>query len=308
MTDCVIVQPIARCGVDALENAGLSVFEAPSPDLAVLRPHLETAKAVVTRNAGLSANAIDVAPNLQIIASHGTGTDSIDKTAAERRGIQVVSTPGTNAQSVAEHALALMLACARFVPFADDAVRTGDWAFRERAHPREISGCRLGLVGYGHVARKLAVMAKGLGMTVMVHSKHASDAELADHGVQRASSLEYLLARCQFVSLHGVPGSTPILDRKWLMLLHKDAILINTARGALIDEAALAEALRAGRIAAAGLDVFSSEPLPRGSLLLDCPRLVLTPHMGGSSTKALELTALEVARKVIEGLGLDLPE
>lgn len=308
MTDCVVVQPIARCGVDLLEDTGLSVFEAPSPDLAVLRPHLETAKAVITRNAGLSAEAIDAAPHLQIIASHGTGTDSIDKTAVKRRGIQVVSTPGTNAQSVAEHALALILACARKLPAADHAVRTGDWAFRERTHPREISSCRLGLVGYGHVARKLAIMAKGLGMTVMVHSKHASDSELADHGIVRASSLEDLLARCQVVSLQGVPGSAPTLDKKRLMLLREDAILINTARGALIDEAALAEALRAGRIAAAGLDVFSSEPLPGDSPLLDCPRLVLTPHMGGSGAEALERTAIEVARKVIEGLGLALPE
>ena len=308
MTDCVVVQPIARCGVDLLESVGLSVFESPSPDLAVLRPHLRTAKAVITRNTGFSAEAIDAAPNLEIIASHGTGTDSIDKSAAERRGIRVASTPGSNAQSVAEHALALMLACARHVPSADDAVRAGDWAFRERTHPREISGRRLGLVGYGHVARKLAALAKCLGMTVMVLSKHASEAELATDGVLRASSLEELLASSQIVSLHGLPGATPFLDKEWLAHLRGDAILVNTARGALIDEAALAGALRAGRIASAGLDVFSSEPLPCDSPLFDCPRLVLTPHMGGSGVEALERTALEVARKVIEGLGMALPE
>jgi D-3-phosphoglycerate dehydrogenase len=308
MTDCVIVQPIARLGVDLLERTGLSVFEAPAPDLPVLMPHLATARAVITRNSGFSAEAIDAAPKLKIIASHGTGTDRIDKAAAERRGIQVTSTPGSNAQSVAEHALALMLACARHLPFADDAIREGDWAFRERTHPREIAGSRLGLVGYGHVARELAVMAKCLGMTVMVHSKHASESELAVNDLLRASSLEELLATSDIVSLHGLPGSIPVLDQGWLAHLREDAILINTARGALIDEAALAEALRAGRIAAAGLDVFSSEPLPSDSPLLECPRLVLTPHMGGSGTKALERTALEVARKVIEGLGLALPE
>ena len=260
MTDCVIVQPIARCGVKLLEGAGLSVFEAPSPDLTVLKPHLRTAKAVITRNEGFSAEAIEAAPNLTIIASHGTGTDSIDKAAAERRGIRVVSTPGSNAQSVAEHALALMLACARHIPAADRAVRAADWAVRERTHPREISGCRLGLVGYGHVARKLAALAKGLGMTVMVHSKHASDADLAADGVLCASSLEDLLATAQIVSLHGLPGGAPVLDTAQLSHLRADAILINTARGALIDEAALADALRGGRIAAAGLDVFRSGP------------------------------------------------
>lgn len=304
MTDCVIVQPIARCGVDLLQNAGLSVFEAPSPDLAVLKPHLLTARAVITRNSGLSAEAIDAAPNLTIIASHGTGTDSIDKRAAERRGIRVGSTRGSNAQSVAEHALGLMFACARHVPAADRAVRAGDWSFRERTHPREISGRCLGLVGYGHVARKLAALAKGLGMSVITHSKHASDADLAADGVQRAASFSDLLETAQIVSLHGVPGHTLVLDAALFSKLRADAILINTARGALIDEAALANALRGGRIAAAGLDVFSSEPLPGDSPLLNCPNLTLSPHMGGSGVDALEQTALEVARMVVKGLGI----
>lgn len=308
MTDCVIVQPIARCGVDLLQEAGLSVFVAPSPELSVLKPHLLTARAVITRNSGLSAEAINAAPSLAIIASHGTGTDRIDKDAAERRGIRVVSTPGSNAQSVAEHALALMLACARRIPAADRAVRTDDWSFRECIHPREISGRRLGLVGYGHVARKLAMLANGLGMTVAVHSKHASDADLAADGVLRATNLDNLLATAQVVSLHGLPGHTPVLEEALISKLRTDAILINTARGVLIDEAALAAALREGRIAAAGLDVFSSEPLPCDSPILDCPNVVLTPHIGGSGVEARERTALEVARRVVEGLGIALPD
>ena len=171
-----------------------------------------------------------------------------------------------------------------------------------------MSGCRLGLVGYGHVARKLAKLAKGLGMTVAVHSKHASDADLAADGVLCAASLDNLLASVQVVSLHGLPGSTPVLDEALLSKLRTDAILINTARGVLIDEAALAAALREGRIAAAGLDVFSCEPLPCDSPLLDCPNVVLTPHIGGSGVEARERTALEVARKVVEGLGMALPD
>jgi len=308
MTDCVIVQPIARCGVELLQNAGLSVFEAPSPDLTVLKPHLRTARAVITRDSGLCAEAIEASPNLAIIASHGTGTDRIDKAAANRRGVRVVSTPGTNAQSVAEHALALIFACSRHISAADHAIRAGDWAFRERARPREISAGSLGLVGYGHVARKLAALAKGIGMTVMVHSRHASDADLAADGVLRAPGFEELLGTAQVVSLHGLPGSIPVLDKARLAHLRADAILINTARGALIDEAALASALRGGSIAAAGLDVFSSEPLPGDSPLLDCPNLILTPHMGGSGVEALERTALEVARKVVEGLAIALPD
>ena len=308
MTDCVVVQPIARCGLDLLRKAGLSVFEAPSPDLADLLPHLKTAKAVITRDMGFSAEAIEASPNLVVIASHGTGTDRIDKAAAKRHGIGVVSTPGTNAQSVAEHALALMFACSRHIAAADRAIRAGDWAFRERAQTRELSERHLGIVGYGHVARKLAALAKGIGMTVTVDSRHASDNDLAADGVLRAVGLEELLVTSQVVSLHGLPGSTPVLDEARLALMRADAILINTARGALIDETALANALRAGRIAAAGLDVFSSEPLPDDSPLQDCPNLILTPHMGGSGVEARERTALEVARKVVEGLEMTLPD
>ena len=306
MTDCVIVQPIARCGVELLQDAGLSVFEAPSPELAVLKPHLLTAKAVITRNTGLSAEAIEAAPNLEIIASHGTGTDRIDKRAAKRRGIRVVSTRGSNAQSVAEHALSLMFACARHIPAADRAVRAGDWAFRERTHPHELSGRCLGLVGYGHVARKLAALAKGLGMTVVVHSKHASDADLAADGVQRAPSLDDLLSTARVVSLHGLPGRTPFLDAARISKLREDTILINTARGALIDETALSDALCQGRIAAAALDVFASEPLPADSPLLNCPNLTMTPHIGGSGVEAMERTALAVARLVVNGIGIAL--
>ena len=227
--------------------------------------------------------------------------------AAKVRGIRVVNTPGANAQSVAEHALALILACAKNIPMADRALRNGDWGFRERVHPLEISGHRLGLVGYGHVARKLAYLAKGLGMQVTVHSTHASDEELTNDGVHRAQTLDELLSTADVVSLHRVTDTTPILDKARLFSMRPNAILINTARGALIDDSALAEALHGGKILAAGLDVFTSEPLPSDSPLRDCPNLILTPHMAGSGVDALNRTALEVARKVIEGLGIPIP-
>ncbi len=308
MTDCVIVQPIARPGVALLEKAGLSVFEAPSHDLNTLLPYLQTARAAITRNHGLSAEAIAAAPRLRIIASHGTGTDRIDKSEAEKHGIKVVNTPGANAQSVAEHALALILNCSRQIRTADRALRDGDWAFRERARPFEVSGRCLGLVGYGHVARHLAVMAEGLGMRVVVQSAHASDADIAHDGISRAADLGALLSEAHIVSLHGMPAAAPVLDETRIGQLRPDAIVINTARGALIDEEALVNALRQGRIAGAGLDVFFDEPLPADSPLLDCPNVILTPHMAGAGVEALERTALEVARKVIEGLGLPVPE
>lgn len=307
-TDCVIVQPIARPGVELLKRAGLSIFEAPSTDLETLRPHLSSARAAITRNEGLSADAIAAAPNLAIIASHGTGTDRIAMDAAAARGIRVVNTPGSNARSVAEHALGLILACARQIPAADRAVRCGDWAIRERAQPVEISDRTLGLVGFGHVARHLARMARGLGMPVLCHSSHASEEELADVGVLPAKGLDNLLRAADILSLHGrMPGGV-VLEARHIACLRPGAILVNTARGALIDEGALVNALHEGQIAAAALDVFEKEPLAKDSPLLGCPNLILTPHMGGAASEARDRTSVEVAKKVVEGLGLPVPD
>ena len=308
MSDCVVVQPIDLAGIELLRHAGLDVYEAASPEIDDLLPHLRDARAVITRDRGFPARAIAAAPCLEVIASHGTGTDRIDKDAASARGIRVINTPGTNAPSVAEHALGLMLACARQIPQADRALRAGDWAFREHAHPRELGGRSLGLVGFGRVARQLAQLAQGLGMKVLAYSTHAGDADLVAAGVLPLPDLDSLLAASDVVSLHGLPTTEPLIDAVRLARLRPDAILINTARGALIDEAALAQALCDGRLAAAALDVFSVEPLPSDSPLFDCPNLILTPHIGGTAHEALERTAIAVARKVIEALNLRLPE
>ncbi len=307
MSDCVIVQPIAPVGVALLERAGLSVHQAASAALDDFLPHLRCARAVITRDQGFSREAIAQAPLLQVIASHGTGTERIDKAAAAARGIVVVNTPGTNALSVAEHALGLIFACARRICAADLAVRRADWAFRDRSHPVELAGRCLGLVGFGRIAQHLARLAQGIGMTVTAHTVHAGDA-LQRAGVHRAPDLDALITGADVISLHGLPTDTPLINTARLARLRAGAILVNTARGALIDEIALSRALLEGRLAAAALDVFSTEPLPVDSPLFACPNLILTPHIGGSSRQALERTARQVARRVIEALELPVPQ
>ena len=307
MTDCVIVQPIAHCGVAHMRAAGLALFEAPTTDLATLKPHLRTARAVITRNHGFSAEAIAAAPHLRVIAAHGTGTDRIDKQAAASRGISVLNTPGANANAVAEHALALIFACSRQIVSADAALRAGDWAFRNRAQPLELCNRRLGLVGWGHVARALARLATGIGMEVRAFSRHATEAELARTGVDRSPDLDTLLAGADVVSLHGSPQSGPLLGAAQLARMKPGALLVNTARGSLIDETALARALHEGHLAAAALDVFAQEPLPPESPLRTAPNLVLTPHIAGLGPDASDRTARAVAELVIEALGLPLP-
>lgn len=303
-TDCLIVQPIAAPGVALLRDAGLVVHEVTSTDMSALVPHLLTARAVITRNHGLSAEAIAAAPALRVIAAHGTGTDRIDRRAAEIRGIAVVNTPGTNAQSVAEHALGLMFACARSIPEADVAVRRGDWGFRECGQLVELSGRTLGLIGFGQVARALVPMARAVGMDVVAVSKHASPKDMAALGVRSISDADDLLAQCDVVSLHGVPRDVPVIDAARITRMKPGAILINTARGALVDEASVAHALTSGALRAAALDVFAAEPLTSDNPLLQAPNLILTPHIGGSTDEARERTSLAVARVVLAALGL----
>ena len=302
MIDCVITQPICESGVALLRSAGLKVFQAPAANLEVMRSPLTTARAVITRNWGFSAEAIAAAPHLRVIGSHGSGIDSIDRNAAQARGVAIVNTPGKNAISVAEHAIGLMLACARSLIAADHAVRRGDHEFRQSQIGFELSGRRLGLVGYGHVARHVALLARAFGMTIYALSDYATREDLARDHVLKKSSLEELLSVSDIVSLHGLPDLTQKLSAPELSLLPKGAILINTARGALLDEHALIDALECGHLSAAGLDVFKQEPMPLDNRLLLAPRLIVSPHIGGSSVQALERTGREVARRVLEAL------
>lgn len=306
MTDCLVVQPIDKAGLDILKGSGLTVHVPRTQDFAALQPCLAVARAVITRNHGLSAAEIAAAPNLKVIISHGAGTDAIDKAAAAARNIPVLSTPGANTNAVAEHTMALILACARQVPQADRALRAGDFSFRYRQQGFELSGKTLGLVGYGRIARKVASLAHAFGMRVLAVSRHASEQDMARDQVEPAN-IEALVACSDIVSLHSVPGAQPRFDKAMIAALKPGAVLINTARGALVDETALIAALQGGRLSGAALDVFETEPLPPNSPLLDCPRLIVTPHIGGAAQEALERTAIESARKVLEAMGLQQP-
>ncbi|MDE2914246.1 MAG: hydroxyacid dehydrogenase [Paracoccaceae bacterium] len=302
MTDCLIVQPIAASGLELLNGAGLSVHTPATTEFTSLEPHLATARAVITRNHGLSATEISAAPNLEVIVSHGAGTDAIDKTEAVARGIPVLSTPGANTIAVAEHTMALILACARQIPQADRATRGGDFDFRYRQTGFELAGKTLGLVGYGRIARKVASLAHAFAMHVMAVTRSVTDAELAGDGVEPVD-MDTLCSRSDIVSLHTVPGRHDKFDAVRIGTLRRGAILVNTARGAILDEAALVVALRNGQLSSAALDVFASEPLPGDCPLFACPNLIVTPHVGGSAREALDRTAIAAARKVIEALG-----
>lgn len=224
-------------------------------------------------------------PRLALISVWGTGVDNIDLDAAARRGVTVTNTPGVNADAVAEHALALMLALARRIPAMDRAVRAGEWP---RGLLQQLHGKTLGVVGLGAIGQRVARLGRGLGMKVVAWTFHPDPALAAELGV-RLVSLETLLAEADIVSLHLrlTDESRGLLDRERLGLMRPGALLVNTARGALVEREALLAALRSGRLGGAGLDVFHDEPLPPDDPLLALDTVVLTPHNAGMTPEVI---------------------
>jgi len=221
-------------------------------------------------------------PRLRLVSVWGTGTDHVDLGAARARGVAVTNTPGVAARSVAEHALALLFAAARRIPALDGSTHRGEWA---RGQSIELHGKRCGIVGLGAIGREFARLAAGIGMHVAGWTMHPRRVE----GVE-AIDLDDLYRTSDVVSLHLrlAPETAGFVGRRELGMMKPGAILINTARGAIVDEAALAEALAGGRLRAAGLDVFAEEPLPAGHPLTRLDNAILTPHCAGITPEALE--------------------
>lgn len=245
------------------------------------------------------------ARGLRVIARVGVGTDSIDVEAATRLGVAVCITPGANTATTADHAVALMLAALRRIPEHDRAVRGGGWPRGHDATPWELSGATVGLVGYGTIGRLVARRLDGFPVRIL-----ASDPVLpvGQHGVQPIE-LDELLRASHVVSLHMplTSATAGLMDRRRIGLMRPDAVLVNTARGGLIDEAALVDALEAQRIRAAGLDVFADEP-PASARLRRLPNIILTPHMGGVSERSVAEMTRRATAAVLAVLDGDRPD
>jgi phosphoglycerate dehydrogenase-like enzyme len=255
---------------------------------------LDGVTAAIVSTDPFDADVLDRASGLKVIARVGVGTDSIDVAAAARRGIAVCTTPGANASSTADHAVALMLAALRRVPEHDRAVRAGEWPRTGRDTPWELSGATVGLVGYGAIGRLVHRRLSGFSVRVLVCDPQAAPGPGAE-----PMELEPLLLASDVVSLHLplVATTRHLIDRNRLKLLRPGAVLVNTARGGLVDEEALADALERGALRAAALDVFAVEP-PGRSRLAALPNVVLTPHTGGLSERSVQ----EMTRRATEAV------
>ncbi len=285
---------------------GLAVTICPEPDEAALARALPEMEVLWHVLKPCTAAMIAAAPRLRLIQKIGVGVNTIDLDAARARSIPVCNLPGTNSQAVAEMALLLMLACLRRLPQADAALRAGHWSTDPATQDSlgELAGRTVGLVGYGAVPRLLAPILAAMGCRVL----HATRAEVAD-AVGDRTDLPSLLAQSDVVSLHVplTPETTHLIDAAALACMKPGAILINTARGGLVDQAALVDALRAGRLAAAGLDVFESEPAPPDNPLLALPNVVVAPHIAwmttGTFARSLAVAA-ENCRRLATGENL----
>jgi len=255
----------------------------------------------------LGAADMDRAPRLRLIQKIGVGVNTIDLAAAAARNIAVCNMPGTNSRAAAEMTLLLMLAALRRLSYFDGVVRRGTgWTVPTAAMEaqRELCGMRVGLVGYGSIPSLLTPWLTAMGATVAYHSRRRR----AEAPVPYLP-LEELLAASDIVSLHLplVPETKGLLSRDRITLMKPGAILINTGRGALVDEGALVAALRSGRLGAAGLDVFAEEPVPAGHPLLAMENVVLTPHIAGVTNETMERSlgiAIENCRRLRAGTDL----
>jgi D-3-phosphoglycerate dehydrogenase len=258
-----------------------------------------SAEALVVRSATkVTAGLLEHAARLRVIGRAGVGVDNVDLDAATLKGVVVMNTPGGNAESVAEHTLALMLALARRIPQADVSLKQGRWE-KKAFLGQELRGKALGLVGFGRVGAEVARLAKALEMEVSAYDPHIAPRLAADHSVKLVTSLEELLASSDFVSLHAsaTAESRHLVNAKTLAAARPGVRIVNCARGELVDEAALLEALQSGHVGGAGLDVFEVEP-PKDSALVAHPNVIATPHIAGSTEEAQEIVGIRIAEQV----------
>ena len=297
----LIAESVAREGVELLrrhhevdERSGLSRDE-----LCAILPDYDAL--VVRSQVQVDAELIAAAPRLQVIGRAGVGVDNVDLDAATRAGIVVVNAPTGNTIAAAEHTLALLYGVARRTAAADASMRRGEWS-RSQFTGVELRGKTLGIVGLGKIGQAIAVRARAMEMTVLGVDPFISAEAAANYGVELVE-LDELLARADIVTVH-VPltrTTKGLLGREALSKLKRGAIVLNVARGGIVDEAALADALGSGQVGGAGIDVFEREP-PTGSPLLDAPNTLLTPHRGASTAEAQVLVAEEVAAQVLDVL------
>ncbi len=297
----LIADPISQRGVDELGLGGaLDVTVRTGlteTELIELIPHFSAI--VVRSQTKVTAPILQAGTRLRVVGRAGVGVDNVDVETATRRGVIVMNTPGGNTISTAEHAFSLLLSVARKIPQAHSNLQSGKWD-RKQFEGTELYNKTLGIIGMGRIGSELSRRAIAFGMRVLAYDPYLSSGRARSLQVELVEELDELLPLCDFLTLHTplTAETHHLLNATRLTKTKRGVRLINCARGGLIDEAALAEALASGQLAGAALDVFETEPLPNDSPLRKISNLILTPHLGASTVEAQESVGIEIAQAI----------
>jgi len=293
---------LAQPGIELLGRAGCELTLMKDATTAELDQLVRDTPfdAIISRTLPLSRETIELAPALRVIARHGVGYNNVDLDAATDGGIPVLIADNANSQSVAEHTLALLLAVAKRIPVLDLKIRRGEWP---RSSPGlQLAGKTAGIIAFGTIGQKVARLFQAVGLKVIVFDPHVSNRN--GHDVEWADSLDQLLSTCNVVSLHCplTAETEGLINVKRLTRMKPGSILINTARGGLVVQEALADAIASGHLAGAGFDTFADEPMRADHPFMVLQNIVMTPHVAGNTDAALDGVAISAVQNVLDAL------
>lgn len=301
MKKVVISHRLHEAGMAVLEKAGATVAITNNGDPKAMLPELLDAEGLIIRIGSIDRETMMKAKNLKVIGRPGVGVDDVDVEAATELGIPVVIAPGANTRSVAEHAFALMFACAKDLVHSDKEIRKGNFNVRSSYKAYEILGKTLGLIGYGNIGSILAQMASAVGMKVVVYDPFVKQEAIEEKGYRYEADLKEVMKSAEVISVHVplTPQTKNLIGAEELALMKPEGIIINCARGGIIDEKALAQALAENKIHSAATDVLATEPVLPEEPLFAYENIIVTPHMAGQTKEAASGVATMAAEGVM---------
>jgi len=298
----LVSDPISAKGIEILKKAGIEVDVKTGLKPEELKAIIGGYHGLIIRSATkVTADIIETATSLKVVGRAGSGLDNVDKAAATKKGIVVMNTPGGNTMTTAEHTVALMFALARLIPQASASMKQGMWE-KKKFEGVELFNKTLGIIGLGNIGSQVAKKALGLEMNVIAFDPFLSEERARETGIERAS-LEDIWARADFISIHTplTPETKNLINKKTIAMMKDGVRILNCARGGIVNEKDLEEALTSGKVAGAALDVFEKEP-PEDTSLCKLDRVVCTPHLGAATKEAQENVAIAVAEQVSDYL------
>lgn len=298
----LITDNLAPAGLKILqETPGIEVDNRSKLTPAEVREALKTADGIIIRSGTeLTPELLEGQQRLKVIVRAGVGVDNINLPTATREGIVVMNTPAGNTTSTAEHTVTMMMALSRNVAAADASMKAGKWD-RNKFKGTQLAGKTLAVIGLGRIGLAVAKRAIGLEMNIVGYDPFMSAERAAEHGIELIRDVDEIVTRCDYITVHTPldEGTRGLINAERIAKMRKGVRIINCARGGIVDEAALADALKSGHVAGAALDVFVEEPPPSDHPLLKCPNLVLTPHLGASTEEAQEAVSVEAAEIIV---------